>query len=189
MPRALTVEEKKAKILASRNEAIGIVEAPSPVAKGVIRKATDRPSRTTRGVFNGSQGKLKLNDNLVKLFAEAGWHLHIFNDTPGRVEEALKGGYEFVTSEEIGSTVVNNVVSGNKALDDKVKFLVGVGEDGNGLYAYLMKTPTSDYEDDQALQQKRNDHIDNQIKSGKNTAANGSSEGFYNAGTKLNNKG
>lgn len=179
MPRALTIEEKKAKILNAKAADKG--EIPS-----VVRVATDRSTRRTRGVFNGTMGKLQVPAEARARLEEAGWHLHIFNDTPGRIEEALQAGYEFVTPEEIGSAVTS-VVSKNTALDDKVRYLVGTSEKGDGMYAYLMKTQTEYYEEDHGQLQKRNDYIDQQIKSGKNVAAGSSSEGFYNAGIKFNN--
>lgn len=176
MPKALTVAQKEAKILNARAAKRGEVPA--------VRTTTDRVVRRERGVFNGTQGKLKINDSARQRLEEAGWHLHIFNDTPGRVEEALSAGYEFVTSEEIGSNVAT-VVSRNTSLEDKIKYLVGTSEEGNGMYAYLMKTKQEYWEEDQAQTQKRNDFTDAQIKSGKTLAQGQSSEGFYDAGISM----
>ena len=176
MPKALTPAEKEAKVLNARAAERG--EVPS------VRVSTERASRRERGVFNGTQGKLQVSAQARQRLEEAGWHLHIFNDTPGRVEEALSAGYEFVTSEEIGSTV-STVVSRNTSLDDKIKYLVGTSEEGNGMYAYLMKTKKEYWEEDQAQIQKRNDFVDAQIRSGKTVAAGESSTGFYDAGINL----
>ena len=176
MPKALTPAEKRERIVAAKEAEIG--------QEGQVRTTTDRGTRRTRNVFNGTVGKLTINPEIIKQLDEAGWHLHIFNDTPGRIEEALSAGYEFVTQEEIGSAVTS-VVSRNTALDGKVKYLVGASEEGNGMYAYLMKTRKEYYEEDQEQLQKRNDYIDNQIRSGRAAAAGDSSEGFYNAGIKL----
>lgn len=176
MPKALTPEQKRDRIVAAKETARG--------EEGQIRTTTDRGTRRTRNVFNGTVGKLTINPDVVDRYDKEGWHLHIFNDTPGRVEEALSAGYEFVTPEEIGSAVTS-VVSRNTALDDKVKYLVGASEEGNGMYAYLMKTRKEYYFEDQEQLQKRNDYIDGQIRSGRNTASNESSEGFYSAGIKL----
>ena len=176
MAKALTPEQKRDRIVAAKEAEMG--------QEGQVRTVTERGTRRTRNVFNGTVGKLTINQEVVKQMDEAGWHLHIFNDTPGRIEEALQAGYEFVTPEEIGSAVTS-VVSRNTALDDKVKYLVGASEEGNGMYAYLMKTRKEYYLEDQEQIQKRNDYIDNQIRSGKATASGDSSEGFYNAGIKL----
>lgn len=175
MPRAKTIEEK----VAERTAQINAEQQGTPQ----VRKTTDRASRRQRGVFNGTTGKLKISEEARNKLEEAGWHLHIFNDTPGRVEEALTAGYEFVTTEEIGSAV-NTVVSRNTDLSDKVRFLVGVSEEGDGMYAYLMKIKKEYFEEDQEDLQKRNDRVDEAIKSARNVKPGTSSEGFYDGGIK-----
>lgn len=176
MPKALTPAEKRDRIVAAKEAEIG--------QEGQVRTTTDRGTRRTRNVFNGTMGKLSINQDTINQVDEAGWHLHIFNDTPGRIEEALSAGYEFVTPEEIGSAVTG-VVSRNTALDGKIKYLVGSSEEGNGMYAYLMKTRKEYFEEDSEQLQKRNDYIDTQIRSGKAAASGDSSEGFYPSGIKL----
>lgn len=186
MPRALTVEEKVAKITEKKNAEITGV----PTSKGKevpqIRKATDRPARVSRGVFNGTKGKLKISDSIVAAFREAGWHLHIFNDIDSRIEDALENGYEFVLRSEIGS-LADNVVPSNTDLGDKVRFRVGNKESGDGLYAYVMKIPQGDFEEDQKVLQAKNDRIDAAVRAGKNVKAGTSSDGFYDAGISLKN--
>jgi hypothetical protein len=184
MPKALTIEEKVLKVTAAKNAAQGKPVETVPQVKPQIRKAPERMERTARGVFNGTRGKLKISEEDVKNFAEAGWTLHIFNDTPGRVEEALSAGWEFVTREEIGG-VVQNVVDGNTDLANKIRFRVGQDEAGDALFAYLMKTPTYAYLAEQREIQNRNDRIDSAIRSGKNVRAGDTPDGFYNAGIKL----
>ena len=177
MAKALTPEEKRERIEAT-------IAAERGEIPKVIRDNTDRSSRRVRGIFNGTQGKLKVPDEYVKRMEAAGWHLHIFNDEPGRIDQALTGGYEFVTSEEIGSAVTG-VVSRDSTLDDKVSYLAGVTEKGEGLTAYLMKIRMEDWLEDQAQAQKRNDYVDQRIKAGKNAAPGVSDQGFYNAGSSL----
>ena len=184
MPRALTIAEKQAKVENKIAADRGTI--PMPEKAEVIRSTTDRPTRRTRGVFNGTQGKLHIPPEATKRFTEAGWHLHIFNDEPGRIEQALQGGYEFVSHEEIGSAVTK-VVSKDSTLDSKVSFLAGTTEKGEGLTAYLMKIRQEYFDEDQAQIQKRNDYVDNRIKAGKNAAAGVSDEGFYSAGSNIKN--
>lgn len=181
-PAALTPEQKRERVEARKNEERGIVQ-PLPQELPQIRRAPERPQRTQRGVFNGTKGKLKISDQDVKNFAEAGWHLHIFNDANGRIEDALSLGYEFVSRDEIGG-VVANVVDGNTDLGGKVRFRVGQTNDGDGLFAYLMKIPTAVFLEEQQLLQKKNDMIDAAIRAGKNIKPGDSSEGFYDAGIK-----
>lgn len=185
--KALTVEQKQERIEAKRNAAQGDFKDIPLENKPQIRKAPERTQRTSRGIFNGSRGKLKISEQDVKNFAEAGWHLHIFNDDAGRIESALSLGYEFVERNEIGG-VVANVVDGNTDLGNRVRFRVGRTEAGDGLFAYLMKIPTSTYLAEQQDLQKRNDIVDAAIRAGKNVKAGSSTEGFYGQdGIKISN--
>lgn len=146
-------------------------------------KAPEAPAKKertrNRGAFNGTQGKLQVGRQIE------GYHLHIFNDTPGRITAAVEAGYEFVGPEEVGGTTTN-VVSRNTDIGDKVRFLVGAGADNDAQYAYLMKIRTDWWEEDQAELQRKNDKTDAAIRTGKLTGDNMSPEGFYNAGIKLN---
>ena len=150
-------------------------------AKTIEQKREEALTRTTnerttrervRNVFNGTQAKLTVNKQIP------GYHLHIFNDEPGRVQTAIDGGWEFVTPDEVGG-VKDSVTSGNTDLGDKVRFLVGTSEKGDGLYAYLLKIKQEWYDEDQAEIQKRNDRVDDAIRGGVNVASGTSAEGFY----------
>jgi len=161
MAAAFTPEQKKEKVEAKRAENNGQVTRSRP---------TD--GRARRGIFNGTSQKLAVYGEIP------GYHLHIFNDIPGRIDEALSAGYEFVRPDEIGG-VANGVVSKNTALDDKVRFLVGEDGNGGGLYAYLLKIKQEWFEEDQQSLQSRNDLVDQAIRSGQNVKAGTSTEGFY----------
>ena len=153
MAKALTIEEKKEQVL--------------------TRNANERPTReSVRNVFNGTQSKLTVNNQIP------GYHLHIFNDEPGRIQTATDGGWEFVTPDEVGG-VKDSVTSGNTDLGDKVRFLVGTSEKGDGLYAYLMKIKEEWWQQDQDETQKRNDRVDDAIRGGVNVASGTTTEGFY----------
>ena len=62
------------------------------------------------------------------------------NDTPGRIQRALEGGYEFISSD--GEVVQNR--------DGCRSEIVGTGRDGGAMRAFLMAIPTVLYEEDQA---------------------------------------
>lgn len=146
MPASLTIEEKKARVEAKLAER--------------QNKEQELPSgRRKSSTFNGTEGKLVVNKQIE------GYHMHIMNDYPGRIDQALESGYEFVTSNEIGGTTVN-VTDRNTDLGDKVRFLVGRNESGGPLYAYLMKIKQEWYDEDQAVLQSRNDKIDSSIRKG-----------------------
>ena len=141
--------------------------------EALTRTANERPTRErVRNVFNGTQAKLTVNNQIP------GYHMHIFNDEPGRIQTAIDGGWEFVTPDEVGG-VKDSVTSGNTDLGDKVRFLVGTSEKGDGLYAYLMKIKEEWWQEDQAEIQKRNDRVDDAIRGGVNVKDGTSSEGFY----------
>lgn len=139
----------------------------------LTRTTNERPTRErVRNVFNGTQAKLTVNHQIP------GYHMHIFNDEPGKIQTAIDGGWEFVTPDEVGG-VKDSVTSGNTDLGDKVRFLVGSSEKGDGLYAYLMKIKQEWWEEDQAEIQKRNDRVDDAIRGGVNVKDGTSAEGFY----------
>jgi len=170
MAKALTIEEKVAK---SEGRLERMREEQ---ASGVV------PTRKKRGVFNGTEVKLKVGKDIP------GYHLHIMNDTPGRIQEALDGGYEFCTPDEVGG-VVERVTSTNTDVSDRVRYLVGTDASGGPMYAYLMKIRQEWYEEDQDDLQERNNKIDAAIRSGQNTKDGTSSEGFYTPkGTKIQYK-
>ena len=139
-----------------------------------------KPARTRqRGTFNGTRGKLQVGNSIP------GYHLYIFNDTPGRITAAQDNGYEFVHPSEVGGTT-ENVVSRNTDLGDKVRFLVG-SNDGEPMYAYLMKIKQEWWEEDQAELHNKNEQIQQAIRGGKLTGDGMNTEGFYNAGIKISN--
>jgi hypothetical protein len=163
MPAALTIEQKRERNLQKMAEK----------AEGQVRTQGNRTgSDRKRGMFNGTQGKLTVNREI------AGYHLHILNDTPGRIQNAVDAGYEFVTPEEIGGTI-SGTLEQNSDLGEKVRYRVGADEAGNAMYAYLMKIRQDWYEEDQQIIQSRIDQVDDAIKNGKLTGDGNSTEGFY----------
>ena len=167
--KALTLEEKKERALAKQaaTAAKRIESVPIVTELGVVK------TRKKRGTFNGTEGKL----NVAHLID--GYHIHILNDTPGRISQALENGYEFVSPEEVGGATNSNVTDRNTDLGEKVRFLVGHDEKGNSLFAYLMKIPQEWYDEDQQAIQERSDKIDNAIRKGKIVGDGQNDEGFY----------
>jgi len=168
MPAPLTMDQKIAKAearVADRQE-------KKAEATGQVRSTTERGSRGKRSTFNGTEGKLRIGNEIE------GYHLHILNDTPGRIQQALDVGYEFVSPDEVGS-VATNVVSRNTDIGDKVRFLVGTGDNSEPTYAYLMKIRQELYEEDQNALQSKIDKVDDAIRGGKITAPGHSLDGRY----------
>jgi hypothetical protein len=92
-----------------------------------------------------------------------GYFCYWFNDTGGRLEQALAASFEFVNKEEVDINPggVANDVSNNSGSDlgSRISMVVGTSETGGPLRAYLMKLPLEYREDDVAEQQDQRDEI------------------------------
>lgn len=86
-----------------------------------------------------------------------------FNDSPGRLKAAEDGGWAFVMDD---THVGDNVADGNTDIGAKVSLVVGKGEGGTPLRAFLMEIKEKWYIDDQKAKQKPCDAIDDAIRSG-----------------------
>lgn len=171
MPRALNEFEKRDRLVEKLEERKAAIEAPT--------SATDGRTRKRRNTFNGTEAKISVRQQIE------GYHLHVFTDVGGRIQEALDNGYEFVTPIEVGG-VSENVVSRNGDLGERIRYLVNPRAEGSEQYGYLMKIRQEWYEEDQAELQAKNNTIDSSIRRGKIT---GENPAFYvpSGGIKLNN--
>lgn len=68
-----------------------------------------------------------------------GYHRHWFNDSPGRVEEALQAGWMHIQGKD----------------KTPLKRVVGTARDGGPLYAYAMELPEVFWEEDVAARDER----------------------------------
>ncbi len=91
------------------------------------------------------------------------------NDTPGRIQRAQEGGYEFISSD--GEVV--------QSRDGCRSEIVGTGRDGGAMRAYLMAIPTVLYEEDQAAKTALNKERMTAIKRGKPTQVAEQDEGSF----------
>ena len=169
MPRALNEFEKRDRLIEKTAER-NAPRAPTPAEDGTTRKR--------RNVFNGTEAKISVRTQIE------GYHLHVFTDTGGRIQEAMDSGYEFVRPDEVGG-VSENVVSRNGDLGERIRYLVNPRAEGTEQYGYLMKIRQEWYEEDQAELQAKNNRIDASIRKGKIT---GDNSAFYQptGGIKLN---
>jgi hypothetical protein len=170
MPRALNEFEKRDRLVAKMEERKAAESAPTSAINGATRKK--------RNVFNGTEAKISVQQQIE------GYHLHVFTDTGGRIQQAMDNGYEFVTPDEVGG-VSENVVSRNGDLGERIRFLVNPRAEGTEQYGYLMKIRQEWYEEDQTELQAKNNLIEAAVRKGKITGENPS---FYTPrdGIKLN---
>src|SRR5512135_578540 len=159
MPKALTLEERKQRTL-ERSAANKV--APTTVEK----KECHLEPHEKKAVESRRKERIPLGVPRKKLEAKPieGYHLHWVNDYPGRVIEALAGGYQFV---EYSETEINDFVTpGNSDLGTRVKRQVGKNENGDALFAYLMKIEENLWKQDQEELQQRNNKVDEAIRRG-----------------------
>lgn len=99
-----------------------------------------------------------------------GFHCHWINDHPGRVAQAVQAGYVFVSKSEALVTVpdlAGSLVGEGTDLGDRVSLVVGRGEGGTPLRAYLMKIRQEWYHEDQRAHIAHVDAIHEALRQGK----------------------
>lgn len=88
---------------------------------------------------------------------QEGFHYRWVNDEPGRLSQAIDGGYDFVVPSEVGR---------EPREDNKTREYAGLKADGGPMFTYLMKIPQEYYEEDQESAQEHLDSIDKAIRGG-----------------------
>ena len=100
-----------------------------------------------------------------------GMHCHWMAGNSGRIQQALRGGYSFVTPEEVNLTEVgigNDAAGdGNTDLGSRVSVVGGA----DGMRLYLMKIPQELWEQDQMAYGQRQEQIASQIRGDKGFTA------------------
>lgn len=96
-----------------------------------------------RGVFNGTNQRLEVKTKID------GHELRWFNEYPGRLQRAEAAGWEFVGNAEVSMAESNKVVERNSDVGDKIRAIVGVTDNNEPLYAYLMKIRKEWFDEDQ----------------------------------------
>ena len=103
-----------------------------------------------------------------------GYVCHWFADRPGRIPRAARGGFEFVSPDEIklnSFTLAGNVEeSGNTDLGNRVSILGGTDEGGRGMRLYLMKIKREWWERDAALREETSERIADTLRRGRTGA-------------------
>ena len=149
----------------------------------LVRSTADRETETVRSQAQrprrNSIGVQRLT--LAVLNEIPGYHLCWMNDD-GNVQNALDSGYEFVTKGE--TELANGVTPQNTDMSDKIKQKVGTTQQGDILYAFLMKIKKEWHEEDMFEIEKQNKAIEDAIAGGNINGAIGQ-DGRYNAGINI----
>jgi hypothetical protein len=128
--------------------AAGVGEHSDLAGDRVVRNQNERdiPRTATRerGVFNGTTKKLSVNTEIP------GYQLRWFNDQDGRVEAAVgRAWWDFVTQDEVALQDSNKVLERNSDVGSRVRAIVGTLDNGDPLYAYLLKIKKEWFDEDQ----------------------------------------
>ena len=149
-----------------------LVRSVSERGTETVRSQAQRPRRNSIGVPRLT---------LAVKFEIPGHHLCWMNDD-GNVEQALDSGYEFVTRGE--TELESGVTPTNVDISDKIKQKVGTTQQGDVLYAYLMKIKQEWHEEDMAAIEAQNKQVEDAIASGSINGAVGQ-DGRYAAGINI----
>ena len=149
-----------------------LVRSVSERGTETVRSQAQRPRRNSIGVPRLT---------LAVKFEIPGHHLCWMNDD-GNVESALDSGYEFVTKGE--TELEDGVTPSNVDMSDRIKQKVGTTQQGDVLYAYLMKIKQEWHEEDMAAIEAQNRQVEDAIASGSINGAVGQ-DGRYNAGINI----
>jgi hypothetical protein len=87
----------------------------------------------------------------------------INDDGKGRLQQALEGGYTFVEDPKL--QVGQDKLADRP--DSRVSRIVGRGENGKPLRAFLMEIPSELYQEDQRAKQRALDEVDRAIRKGR----------------------
>lgn len=142
---------------------------PSPSSSKEHNPAQSQQDRVEDQAFQ----RIPMSAPLAKLTTPdiPGYHLHWINDYPGRINQAIRAGYQFVDPEEVH--VNSRDLAGDRSefggtdMGSRVSIVVGSDEKGKELRAYLMKIRSEWYTQDQAVIQDRVDGLYGAMREGK----------------------
>ena len=174
---AKKVAEEQGKVLpfgnTSNQDLIDMIEGRKEFAE----KADVRKEIKNRRPLGSRRAKLSIDGYQLPPDKVARW----INDRPGRIQDALDGGYEFVDAPN--AVVGEEPLSGRDKLSNRISRNVGPDEQGNPMKAYYMIIDKDLYEQDQREKQSYVDETDAAIKGGNIDGK--SSDGRYDAGIKI----
>lgn len=143
----------------------------SPRTEDRAARAADlnMPStQTERATHEGKERKkrvpLGVPRSKLTVPQRAGYNRRWINDdSKGRLQHAIEGGYTYVTDPNLR---VGEDGAADKP-DSRVSRIVGRGEGNKPLRAFLMEIPSEMYQEDQASKQSALDEVDRAIRKGR----------------------
>ena len=150
---------------------------PEPESKGALE--TKKPKRRNRVPLGTYRMKLEVEQR-------EGYVRRWVCDRPGRVEQLMDAGYEYVRKDTEAD--LNRDITARQGQDSRIQRVVGVHDTGEPMVAYLMETPSEFYSEDQDSKLERTREVEKSITRGSDTFS--SSEGRYapSGGTKIEHK-
>lgn len=151
---------------------------PSEAPRGTTANPSNPPASVTpQRDFIPLGPKMKMETPEIP-----GYICQWFMDHPGRIQQALRAGYEFVTPEEIQLNVFNpangRTGDGNTNLGaSRVSLYGGQDEKGTSVDQYLMKQPRDLYEKHQLVSADRNEKVAKALRGGFDVSGNPNDDG------------
>lgn len=144
----------------------------------------NRAAKPTERIEQTRGRRRSINDPQLKLAVMnqiPGYHLCWVNDESNRIAFHQEAGYDFVTKDEVGLTRTTPVPTNND-VGSRVRQWVGTAQNGEPIYAFLMKIPEGWHKEDLMEPHNRSQEILRAIQKG-NVAPNvqGASERVENA--------
>jgi hypothetical protein len=125
-------------------------------AEAAARIRREREAGLRPRAMNGMTHKLQVYGELP------GYRMVIANDSRNRIPELLHFGWTMVDADEI-KAVNGNVTSYNTDPGNRVRFTVGTQENGDPMYAYLLKLPEELWQEHQDENERLCARVDAQL--------------------------
>lgn len=141
-----------------------------------LNPANEQPQRVT----DESRVPMGMPQLTLEVPEIPGYKMHWFADRPGRIARALRGGYEFVSPDEIklnNFSVADSIAnSGNTDLGNRVSVYGGTDDKGSSVRLYLMKVKEEWWQKDMDLREETSERIVNTLRGGRVGAEKGSAQ-------------
>lgn len=147
------------------------------------RGRTEERVRTARIPLGTPRRKLSLSSEQEAEMKQRGVVPRWINDRGDRLNEALRGGYEFERSQAVAASVGDgwggNDISADAGTDTRISRVVGIDDAGQPVRAFLMTIPKEFYDEDHKAQQDEITRREKEMMSGRDAQGKPLNEGGY----------